>query len=190
MNFRRLALGALAAILMPLLAASAFAADAAKPAAPTAAAPAPKPIIKKYGTWSTRCDVNPKDAKKKECFAFVDIRVAEGQGNERILYIGVGYLPKKPGELGAFGITPLGTLLTPGLGINIDDKVKFGAPFLFCGVGGCQADMPLTAEQVTALKTGKVATVLFRLIGRGDAKVPVKLDGFAAAIAALPKPKA
>jgi invasion protein IalB len=186
MFFRRLALGALAtALALPLFAMTAF----ADPAAPAAKAPeAPKPVIKNFGTWGTRCQENPKDAKQKECFAFVDVRISEG--NERILYIGVGYLPKKPGELGAFAITPLGTLLPPGIGINIDDKVKFGAPFVFCGPGGCQADMPLTADQVKAFKTGKVANVIFRLVGRGDAKIPLKLDGFEKAIASLPKPKA
>jgi invasion protein IalB len=193
MLFRRLALGALAVSLaVPLLVATTRA-DPATPAtpapAPTAAAPAekaPPPIIKNFGTWSTRCEVNPKNPKDKDCFAFVDVRVTEAE--ERILYIGVGYLPKKPGELGAFAITPLGTLLPPGIGINIDDKVKFGAPFVFCGKAGCQADIILTAEQVKALKTGKVANVIFRLIGRGDAKIPVKLDGFDKAIASLPKP--
>jgi invasion protein IalB len=190
MFFRRLALGALAATLAaPLLTAAAAAAPASPAApAPTTAAPAPKPIIKSFGTWGTRCDANPKDPKQKECFAFVDVRISEG--NQRLLYIGVGYLPKKSGEIGAFAITPLGTLLPPGFGFNIDDKVKFGAPFVYCGAAGCQADVVLTAEQIKALKTGKVANVIFRLVGRGDAKIPVKLDGFEKAIASLPKPKA
>lgn len=190
MFFRRLARTALAAVLAAPLLTAAAAADPAEPAAPapTAATPAPKPIIKSFGTWGTRCDVNPKDAKQKECFAFVDVRIS--QGNQRLLYMGVGNLPKKPGEFGAFAITPLGTLLPPGIGFNIDDKVKFGAPFVYCGAAGCQADMVLTAEQLKALKTGKVANVIFRLVGQGDAKIPIKLDGFEKAVASLPKPKA
>ncbi|HEX7775297.1 MAG TPA: invasion associated locus B family protein [Parvibaculum sp.] len=185
MFFRRLAQGALAVTLvLPLLAATAIA-DPAKPATP-AAAPEPKPIIKSFGTWGTRCTVEPKNPKKKDCFAFVDVRI---ENNERLFFMGVGYLPKKQGEIGAFAITPLGTLLPPGVGINIDDKVKFGAPFIFCGAQGCQADMPLTSDQVKAMRNGKVANIIFRLVGRGDAKIPLKLDGFGKAIDSLEKPK-
>jgi invasion protein IalB len=85
-------------------------------------------------------------------------------------------------------MTPLGTILPPGVGINIDDKIKFGGPFVFCIPVGCQAEIALTADQVKGMKTGKVAEVLFRLMGQGVVKVPVKLDGLSAAIASLPKP--
>jgi invasion protein IalB len=190
MFFRRAALGAVAILLIS--SASILTADAAdpapaKPAAPAAAAPETKPVIKKFDVWGTRCDENVKTKALSECHAFVDVRA--GEQKQRFMYVGIGYLPKKP-ELFAFVMTPLGTILPPGVGIDVDGKTKFGAPFSFCIPLGCQAEVKLTDEQLKALKGGKQFEVLFRLMGQGVVKVPVKLDGFSAAIASLPKPKA
>ncbi len=188
MFFRRVALGALMmALIAPL--APAIAADATPAAAGDNAGP--KPEIKQYGSWATRCDTNPKNAKQKECHAFVDVRIGE-DGKQRVLYLGVGYIPKKTdGSMFMFAITPLGTILPAGLGVDIDNsgKAKFGGPFIFCVPLGCQAEMPLKAENLKALKSAKEMEVAFKHAGKGDIKVPVKLDGFSAAIAALPKQK-
>lgn len=187
MLLHRAMLGLLLAVLVtPLVATTSMAAEPAKPAA---AAEAPKPVVKRFGVWATRCDQDPKDAKHKECHAFVDIRV--GEDKQRVLYLGIGYVPKKTdGSLFLFAITPLGSVLQPGVGFNIDDKTKFGGPFLFCVPLGCQAEALLTAEEAKALKAGKQVDVLFRHLAKGDTKVPVKLDGLSKAIADLPKPKA
>lgn len=188
MFLRRAALGFVVAVLMaPLIATPSTAAEPAEPAAK--AAEAPKPTITRFGVWATRCDQDPKDAKHKECHAFVDVRV--GEDKQRLLYLGVSYVPTKTdGSLFLFAITPLGTLLRPGVGFNIDDKTKFGGLFLFCVPLGCQAEAPLTAEETKALKAGMQIEVLFKHVVNGDAKIPVKLEGFSKAIADLPKPKA
>lgn len=189
MSLRRAALGAAAVLFM----ASAFALTAnaadpapAKPAAEAAAKPETKPVIKRFNVWGTRCDQDVKTKKLSDCHAFVDVRA--GEQKQRFMYLGIGYLPKKT-DLFAFVMTPLGTILPPGVGINVDDKVKFGGPFAFCIPLGCQAEIKLTDEQVKALKSGKQFEVLFRLMGQGVVKVPVKLDGLSAALADLPKPK-
>lgn len=187
MLLRRITLGfVVAALMAPLIGTASMAAEPAKPAATTVA---PTPTVKRFGIWATRCDQDPKDAKHKECHAFVDVRV--GEDKQRLLYLGIGYVPKKTdGSLFLFAITPLGSVLRPGVGFNIDDKVKFGGPFLFCVPLGCQAESLLTAEEVKALKAGKQVEVLFRHLAKGDTKVPVKLDGLSKAIADLPKPNA
>ena len=187
MSFRRAALGAfVAAFLAPLMITQSLAAE---PAPAPAAQEAPKPVVKRFDVWSTRCDANPKDTKQKDCHAFVDVRI--GEQKERILYLGVGDIPKKTdGSLFIFAITPLGTILPPGIGVQIDGKTKFGGPFLFCVPVGCQAEAPLTAEQAKALKSGKQIEVVFKHAREGDVKIPIKLDGFSKAVADLPKPKA
>lgn len=190
MFFRRAALGAAAAMFMAST--FVFPASAEEPAKPAPAAdaahaaPETKPIIKTFGTWSTRCEEDVKTKKLADCHAFIDVRA--GDQKQQILYLGIGYLPKKPGEFFAFAMTPLGTILPPGVGLNIDDKVKFGGPYAFCIPLGCQADIKLTDEQLKGLKSGKQLEVLFRLMGQGVVKVPVKLDGLSAALASLPKP--
>ena len=188
MSIRRAAMAlATAAILTTSVVPAAFAADPA-PAAKADAEAAPKPVIKRFGTWSTRCEEGTIGAEKgkKACHAFVDVRA--GEKKERILYFGVGYVPNKKDELFAFAMTPLGSLLVPGVGINIDDKEKFGGPYAFCLPSGCQAEIKLDDKQVKAMKSGKTMEVLFRLLGKGVVKAPIGLDGFSAAISSLPKP--
>jgi invasion protein IalB len=187
MSIRRAALALAAAALMATsMTTLARAADPA-PAAPAlkAAQSDKKPIIKRFDTWSTRCQ-EEEDAKgKMSCHAFVDVRA--GDEKRQILYFGVGYVPNKKDELFAFAMTPLGSILTPGVGVSIDDKEKFGGPYAFCLPMGCQAEIKLTDEQIKALKSGKTMEVMFRLMGQGVVKIPVDLKGFSAAIASLPK---
>ncbi len=189
MSFRRAALAiASAALLAVSLSSAAMAADPAPAAPAAAAAPAAKPTIKRFETWSTRCDADPKSKKPTACHAFVDVR--SGEDKRQILYLGVGYIPNKDGELFAFAVTPLGSILPPGVGINIDEKEKFGGAYAFCIPMGCQAEIKLTDAQVKALKSGKSMEVLFRLMGQGVVKIPLELKGFSAALNSLPKPSA
>lgn len=186
MSFRRAALAiASAALLAVSLSSGVMAADPA-PAKPAAAAPAAKPTIKRFETWSTRCDEDPKTKKPVACHAFVDVRA--GKEKRQVLYLGVGYVPSKDAELFAFAVTPLGTILPPGVGISVDEKEKFGGPYAFCIPMGCQAEIKLTDAQVKALKSGKSMDILFRLMGQGVVKIPIDLKGFAAALKSLPKP--
>lgn len=188
MSIRRAALAiASAALLTVGLSSGAMAADPA-PAQPTITAPTAKPTIKRFETWSTRCDEDPKTKKQVACHAFVDVRA--GEDKRQVLYLGVGYVPNKDAELFAFAVTPLGSILPPGVGINIDEKEKFGGAYAFCIPMGCQAEIKLTDVQIKALKSGKSMEVLFRLMGQGVVKVPVELKGFSAALNSLPKPTA
>ncbi len=187
MFFRRLALGAVLVALAAPLAQAAFAADPTPPAE----ADAPKPVVKKFGVWATRCITDPKDTKQQECLAFVNVGIAESK--QPILSIFIGYIPKKTdGGMFIGMMTPLGSLLQPGVGVAVDnaEKSRFVLPFVFCVPTGCQAERPLPPESLKAFKAGKEMDVIFIHAAKGQIKAPVKLDGFGAAIASLPKPKA
>lgn len=174
---------ATAAFMLTGLASPSLAADPApalRPAAET------KPVIKKFETWSTRCDEDAVSKKLTACHAFVDVR--GGPEKKQMLYLGFGYLEKDSNSLFVFAITPLGTALPPGMGINIDDKEKFSTPFAFCTPRGCQLEAKLNDAQVKALKNGAQIKVLFALVGQGQVSVPLELKGISAAINSLPKP--
>jgi invasion protein IalB len=146
--------------------------------------------IENFGTWSTRCEKNETGAK--QCHAFVDVRI--GEEKERIAYLGIGYSPKDVNEDGTqdlfmFAITPLGTFLPAGIGWSVDNKEKFSQQFMYCLPGGCQTEVFLTKERLDAIKNGGEMKVTFRIVGKGDVNVPVKLDGVSKAIAAVPAPK-
>ena len=91
-------------------------------------------------------------------------------------------------DLFMFAITPLGTFLPAGISWTIDGGETFGQQFMYCLPGGCQTEILLTEERLKAIKAGSQVEVLFRLVGKGEVKVPVKLDGVSKAIAAVPVP--
>lgn len=146
--------------------------------------------IENFGTWSTRCEKNQAGAE--QCHAFVDVRI--GEEKQRVAYIGIGYSPKDVDEDGKqdlfmFAITPLGTFLPAGIGWDVDGKEKFSQQFMYCLPGGCQTEILLTKERLDAIKNGSEMKVTFRIVGKGDVNVPVKLDGVSKAIGAVPAPK-
>lgn len=147
---------------------------------------APKPVIKTFGSWHTSCVKTEKNGD--ECHAFVQVATKEKQV---ILYLGIGYARAKEvaGKLSMFTNVPLGTLLPAGIKISIDDKNDITRPFLFCAPGGCRADMLIDDAELKAIKSGKEMEVTFTLIGNGEVKIPLKLDGISAAIKSLPVPK-
>ncbi|PKQ07821.1 MAG: hypothetical protein CVT73_08220 [Alphaproteobacteria bacterium HGW-Alphaproteobacteria-12] len=154
------------------------------------AAAASKSDVQNFGTWSMRCEKN--DAGEKQCHAFVDVRI--GEEKTRIAYIGIGYGSKDTDKNGQkdmfmFAITPLGTFLPAGIGWSIDDKEKFSQQFMYCLPGGCQTEILLTDERLNALKNGKELHMMFRIVGKGDTKIPVSLEGITKALAAVPAPK-
>jgi invasion protein IalB len=147
-----------------------------------------KEVLKRFDKWSTRCLENSTTKNLTACHAFVDVRIEENK--QQLLYVGIGYIPNEPNNFFMFATTPLGTVLTPGVGMTIDDKEKMGGPYVFCIPVGCQADIRLSDAQLKSLKNGKVLTATFQLIGKGPVKVPIELDGFTAAVNSLPKPTA
>lgn len=180
MSLRRLLSGVAAAALLSV----------AGIAPVSAQSGAPEPTIQNFGTWSTRCDVN--ENADKRCHAFVNVAI--GEDKQRLLYLGITYGPQDTdadgeNELFLFAVTPLGTFLPNGIGWTIDGKQSFSQQFLFCIPGGCQTEIMLTDERLKAMKGGNQMEVVFRIVGKGDAKVPVKLDGITKAIAAIPMPK-
>ena len=149
--------------------------------------------VQKFGTWSSRCETN--EAGAEQCHAYVAVGVNDESGQQqRVLYLGIGYGKRDAdndgkNDLFMFAITPLGTLLPAGIAWEVDGKNGFNQQFLYCLPGGCQTEVLLTDERVKALKAGSQMEVTFRLVTRGELKVPVKLDGVSKAIDSLPKPK-
>jgi invasion protein IalB len=149
--------------------------------------------VQKFGTWSSRCEKT--NAGVEQCHAFTAIGVNDESGQQqRVLYLGIGYGKRDAdndgkNDLFMFAITPLGTLLPSGIAWQIDGKNGFNQQFLYCLPGGCQTEILLTEERVKAIKAGSEMEVAFRLVTRGEVKIPVKLDGVSKAIDSLPKPK-
>ncbi len=161
----------------------------ARAADPVAPADPSGPVVKSFGNWNTSCQDQKIDDKTiKTCHAFVDVRI--GEKKERLLYLGIGYIPgKTDGSMFMLAITPLGTLLPVGIQFAVDDKELAKTGFAVCAPLGCQTDIALTPAQVKTIRSGNLMAIEFRLAAQGPVKIPVKLDGVGKAIDSLPKTK-
>jgi len=170
---------------LPLLAQTSETTVPAQPVETLAA----KPVIKKFGNWGTRCEQVATKPKTQRCTAFVDIQLSR-ERKERILYLGVGYMPDKANVIFGFAVTPLGTLLPTAFHLLVDKKTKIGGPYIFCAPTGCQAEIIIDAAQLAIMRNGKEMEVSYQLLEQGEVKFTLSLDGFKEAFDSIPKPKA
>jgi invasion protein IalB len=81
---------------------------------------------------------------------------------------------------------PLGVLLPPGIGLKIDDVDVGHAPFLRCHSFACYAQVTLEDKLINQLSTGKTAIFIIFQTEEAGIGIPLSLNGFAQALAALP----
>jgi len=189
------------ALLGSLLSTAAFAQEttpAAEPAAPApeAAAPAPAPAepapaeaapatpaeldVQVFQDWETRCEKTSGN-----CFMYHLIRDKEQNPVSEITMV---KLPDgAEAAAGATVITPLGTLLTQGVVLQIDDAEARQYPFNWCTRSGCFARFGLTDAEVSAMQKGKLARMRIVSVSAPDQPVilDIPLSGFTAAFKAL-----
>ena len=87
---------------------------------------------------------------------------------------------------GANIVTPLETLLTEGVTINVDGGAARQYPFSWCSVEGCHARIGLTAEDLDAFRQGTAARMRIVPIVAPNQNVVIEipLAGFTAAFVA------
>ena len=182
---RRLAFAALAATLLPM---AAMAQDGAEPApdappAPKPPAAAPAPAQGAPAAWLKVC--GPDQATKKEtCVVSQEIRAESGQAIASVSLQPSAADPKKYG-LGI--VVPLGFVLPPGIGINVDGEKKATAQYVICIPGAqrqppmCVAQAALADDFIATLKRGKQMDLMITTPQGKTVPVEVTLVGFAKA---------
>jgi len=181
------------AAIMVSAAFSAQAQDAANASDPTSqypvagVAPAnqPQEVVKEtHGDWEIRCT-----NAGATCFMYQLLL------NDQGTPVAEMSLVKLPlGSEAVAGVTivaPLGTLLTRGITMQIDDGANAQYPFSWCTRPGCFSRFGLTDLLLNGMKKGtKVNITVFSI---ADAQTPVavsaSLKGFTAAFDALEAPK-
>jgi invasion protein IalB len=176
---RALAAALLAAACLP--AAALAPDDAAAPApAPKPAAPAAAPAQPAAAAWLKVC--GPDQATKKEtCVVSQEIRAESGQP-----IASVSLQPSQDPKKWGLGIViPLGFVLPPGIGINIDGEKKAAAQYVIC-IPGAQKQPPACIAQaavdenfIAALKKGKQMDMMITTPQGKTVPVEVTLAGFA-----------
>lgn len=169
-------LGLVAAVIAPLLVAPAFAAkdDAKK-----------SPTEKTFQDWTLVCQ-KPEGADKDVCVLVQQLvrKEKEGEGQQRVMLVEVGYPPKGDQSLIIFTL-PLGISLPQGVSLQVDEGEAKRFPIELCLRDGCRAVLPLGDELASSFKSGTQGKVTFQDPNRNPITLPVSLKGFTAGYKAL-----
>ena len=148
--------------------------------APTDAQAQPTESVKSvHDDWQLRC------RGETDCFLYQlvsDVRDAP------VAEVNVVALKREDGAVaGVTIISPLRTLLTQGLTLQIDNDKLQKYPFIFCAPGGCAARFGYKDGGLSEWKRGNRARVTIVSVDRPDAPVvlDVSLKGFTAGFDAL-----
>lgn len=136
----------------------------------------PSYVKETYGDWQLQCFRS--EAEEDPCQMFQLLR--EDAGNP----IAEFSLYKLPGDAqavaGATIVVPLGTLLSEGLKIAVDDGPAKAYGYSFCSMVGCFARIGFTQGDIDAFKSGGEAKLVIVPAQAPDQTVVISasLDGF------------
>lgn len=136
-----------------------------------------------FGDWQIRCI--KAESGKDPCSMY---QLLKDQAGNAVAEMTLSPLPKGGKAVaGATLITPLETLLTQQVAIQVDKGQTKRYPFTFCNQQGCFVRMGLTAEDVLAFKRGNAAAIAVVPVAAPNQQVVVNasLTGFTAAYTAL-----
>lgn len=145
-----------------------------------------------FRDWQVRCIRSEQDEVPDRCEMFQLLE--EENGNPVAEFrIAAALVEDDEAVANATILTPLDTLLSPGLQIRIDDAEPAVVPYAFCRPIGCFVQLSLTADNVSQFENGAdTQVVLFALVRdelgqMGGSPVPTiaSLRGFTAAFASL-----
>ena len=165
------------------------AAPGAAPAAPDAAAgnPAQKEVMEvvkaTFDDWQVRCAPAGDD-----CFMY---QLALDQEKNPVAEVSIVKLPaSSEAAAGVTVVSPLGTLLTTGVTLQMDGGEKRQYPFAWCSQVGCFARFGLAQASVDAMKRGSAGSLTLVSVNRPEAPVTlaISLKGFTAAFDSLEVP--
>ncbi len=136
-----------------------------------------------HGDWELVCVRIPDE--QDPCQMYQLLRDGEGNATAEITVF-----PLPPGQEAAAGatiLTPLDTLLTAQLVMQVDNGDAKRYPFTFCTAIGCIARVGFTAAEVDAFRRGATATWSLVPVAAPDQVVNLNMSliGFTAAFAEL-----
>jgi invasion protein IalB len=135
-----------------------------------------------HGDWQVVCKPPPAGAKNEVC-ALVQSVTAEDRPNVGLTV----YFQKFSQGMRVLRVfAPVGVLLPPGIGLKIDDVDVGHAPYLRCHTFACYAQVTLDDKLIGQFSSGKTAIFIIFQTEEAGIGIPLSLNGFAEALAALP----
>jgi invasion protein IalB len=137
-----------------------------------------------HGDWEIRC-IRAEEGQPEPCQLYQLLRDENGGP---VAEFNVFDLPDE-GQVvaGATVVTPLETLLPPGIRLRVDDGEWSEYPFAFCQPIGCFSRLGLTQANIDAMRAGAEAFVALVPLPAPDQVIEVSasLTGFTDGFAAL-----
>lgn len=161
---------------------------AATPPAASTEGPGSTYIKNTFDDWKVQCLRTENGSDPCEMF-----QVLKDENGVKTAAISIMRLPKSQDSVaGATITTPLETLLTRGVTLQIDTQKPLTLPFNVCSQGGCFANVLLKPADLELFKKGsKIAmTVVAAAAADKPVALTISLKGFTAAYDALPEPPA
>ncbi len=137
-------------------------------------------VMEMFGDWAKRCVKT--ESGKDPCQLY---QLLQDQNGNSVAEISIFPLPAgQQAVAGATIITPLETLLTQQLTMQVDAGQAKRYPFTFCAQIGCVSRLGFLEEEVAALRRGKAATLRIVPAAAPDQEVvlSVSLSGFTAGL--------
>ena len=138
-----------------------------------------------FQDWQLFCPEPNGSVKARVC----EIRtVSTGKDGRKLGALAVAAITEvetKKSEIIASALVPLGVDLRADPALKIDDGQPMGLKFVRCLQRGCEAMMPLSAEQQAAMQSGTKARVAVGVGGTEKAILEFSLNGFTAALNTL-----
>ncbi len=135
-------------------------------------------IAESFGDWQMRCISIPEEQDSCQLYQLLD----DAEGNS-VAEISMFALPAgQQAAAGATIVTPLETLLTQQITIQVDGAQAKRYPFTWCSPIGCIARVGFTQAEVDAFKRGSRATMTIVPVAAPDQQVAldISLTGFTA----------
>ncbi len=133
-------------------------------------------IVSAHKDWQIRCRDVP------DCFLY---QLIKDSRDVPIAEVNVISLNRADGAVaGVTIVTPLRTLLTGGLTLQIDNGRLQKYPYLFCAQAGCASRFGYDAEGLAQLKRGNLGRMTIISVDRPDTPIvlDISLSGFTAAM--------
>lgn len=139
----------------------------------------------RFSSWGLSCeeDQGLKDAAPKKC-AISQIVTTDLKSGGVLLGVTVNFLDSPTVPTIHFRFSPTAKP-APGIGVKIDEQAEMRLPISDCNAQRCEASGRLVSDVLKLFQAGRVAQVAFIAENDKQVTIPLMLNGFDIALAAL-----
>lgn len=139
----------------------------------------------RFSSWGLSCEEGQglKEAVPEKC-AISQIVTTDLKSGRVLLGVTVDYLDSPTVPTIHFRFSPTAKP-APGIGVKIDEQAEMRLPVSDCNARRCEASGRLVPDVLRLFQTGRVAQVAFIAENDKQVTLPVMLNGFNIALAAL-----